>query len=236
MSFCVLQNKTENKKARKELRRRGLDCTESGMARLLRNLKLLKGVNIGAFNKSWDILKTLEFIEQYVQPDEAILEIGAYYSETLCALKRLEYTNLTGVDLNPDIVSMPFQKQIRYIISDFMRTPFAGSSFSAITAISVIEHGFRSADLLSEISRLLKPGGFFIASIDYWPDKIDTDKIKAYGMDWRIFSRDEIKTFFDDAKAYRLKPFGGLKFEASKRNVRWQWKRYTFAWMVLIKN
>ena len=76
-------------------------------------------------------------------------------------LSRLNYRNLTGVDLNPKLVRMPEPDKVRYLVSDFLATPFADASFDAISAISVIEHGFQCDRLLGEISRLLKPAGYF---------------------------------------------------------------------------
>jgi SAM-dependent methyltransferase len=116
-----------------------------------------------------------------------------------------------------------------------MRTPFNDESFDVISAISVIEHGFQPQRLLAEVSRLLKPGGLFIASVDYWQDKIDTSEIKAFGMEWIIFSRDEILAFFEKAQQHGLHPCGNLDFTSVDRPVEWMGKKYTFAWLALRK-
>jgi len=102
-------------------------------------------------------------------------------------LHSLGYEEIFGVDLNEDVVNMPFNDSIKYSVADFKNTFFKSNYFSAITAISVIEHGFESDRLLAEVSRLLKVGGYFIVSVDYWKDKISTDGLTAFGMDWMIF-------------------------------------------------
>ena len=147
----------------------------------------------------------------------------------------MKYTNLTGVDLNPRIKKMPFAGPIRYEVADFMATPFSDVSFGAITAISVIEHGFNSDRLLREISRLLRPGGYFIASFDYWPEKIDTTGTKIFGMDWTIFSREEVLDLVSRAKGYGLEPVGDIALDAGDRVIHWGGKEYTFGWMTLRK-
>lgn len=75
------------------------------------------------------------------------------------------HQRLTEVDLNPDIVKMPHSGAIDYSVGDFLWAPFPDRTFAAVTAISVIEHGFNGEALAAEIARLLMPGGFFIASI-----------------------------------------------------------------------
>jgi len=235
MTVHVLKKEAENNKARIELRSRGLDCTDPWLVRNLRRAKILNGINIGDPCKSWDVLKSLQFIENNVPSDGPILDIGAYASEMLCALQRMKYTHLTGVDVNPNITNMPHTDKIRYLVSDFMHTPFVDASFSAITAISVIEHGFNSRALLAELSRLLRPGGYFIASVDYWPEKIDTSRIKAFGMDWQIFSQADLIALFEEARSFGLTPAGDSEFEAANAVIKWQGKQYTFAWLVLKK-
>ena len=139
-------------------------------------LGFFRGVTVGDVIKSWDVLKTANFLRDRLPPETPVLDIGAYASEILSVLHRMKYSNLTGVDLNPRIKEMPFADHIRYEVADFMATPFPDGSFGAITAISVIEHGFQSERLLREISRLLRPGGYFIASFDYWPEKGGHDR------------------------------------------------------------
>jgi SAM-dependent methyltransferase len=147
----------------------------------------------------------------------------------------MKYSNLTGVDLNPRIREMPFADPIRYEVADLMATPFSDGSFGAITAISVIEHGFRSERLLREISRLLRPGGYFTASFDYWPEKVDTTGMDIFGMDWRIFSKAEVLAFIEEARAYGLSSCGEIDLEAEEKVIHWGGKDYTFAWLALRK-
>jgi SAM-dependent methyltransferase len=197
---------------------------------------LIRSVKVGDEIKSWDVLKTAQFIEKNLSRSAAILDIGAYASEILCILHRRGYSNLTGIDLNPDINHMPYAQKIRYVASDFMHTAFENESFEAITSTSVIEHGFNAPALLAEMSRLLRPGGYFIASFDYWPEKIDTSDTPFFGMDWKIFSKQEVLFFIDEARAYNLAPCGNINLAAEERPVECAERKYTFAWLALQKS
>jgi hypothetical protein len=99
----------------------------------------------------------------------------------------------------------------------------------------VIEHGFRSTALLEEISILLVPGGYFIASFDYWPEKMDTTGILFFDMDWKIFSQQEVLDFIKEAHDYNLVPYGQLDLAANERPIECANKRYTFMWLALRK-
>ena len=166
---------------------------------------------------------------------DPILDIGAFASELLYVLHHLQYSSLTGVDLNPDIKKMAYSDHVRYEVSDFMHTSFAASSFAAITAMSVIEHGFNAKALFSEVSRLLRQRGYFIASLDYWPEKVDTTGISFFGMDWKIFSKQEVQAFLDEAAGYNLYPHGEVDLGGREKPISSANKDYTFAWLVLQK-
>jgi SAM-dependent methyltransferase len=192
-------------------------------------------VSVGDPLKSWDLLQTVTFLEESIGHSAPILDIGAYASAVLPLLHKMGFSNLTGIDLNPDIRKMPFPDSIRYEVGDFTATPFESGFFSAITAVSVIEHGFHRQALLTEMARLLAPGGYFVASLDYWPEKIDTNGISAFGMDWTIFSRDELLAFFEEATRFGMRLPGSVDLEANEKVVHWSGKDYTFAWLVLKK-
>jgi len=235
MSVEVLKSQAENIVSRAEMHRRGIDCTGSLFLRFTRKMGMVRGINVGEYCKSWDVLKTVRFIEDNLPLDAPILDIGAYASEVLCALHRLGYNSLSGVDLNQRLRQMPYADKISYVVSDFLRMAFKNASFSVVTAISVIEHGFQSKELLTELSRIIKQGGFFIASVDYWPDKIDTSGIKSFGMDWIIFSKDALYSFLIEAEKFNFQPCGELNFDALDRVVKWNGKQYTFAWLAMQK-
>ena len=87
--------------------------------------------------------------------------------------------------------------------------------------------------LLTEVSRLLRDDGYFVASFDYWPEKLDTTGTRAFGMDWRIFSRDEVDAFVEQARAFELEPIGPLRVDAKEPVIQWSGRRYSFAWLAL---
>lgn len=235
MSMEVLQSKSEIVSARGRLREMGADVADSVFVARLKRNRLWPGKPLGDQVKSWDAWKTISFIEQNLSKDAAVLDLGAYACEVLPALYQLGYRSLTGVDLNPNIATMPHQDGINYLVGNFLETMLPDGSCDAITAISVIEHGYHPDRLFSEISRLLKPGGFFLASIDYWPDKIDTNGITVFGLDWLIFSREDVGRLFVTAAAYGLEPVGDLQYDAKDALISWQARDYTFAWIVMSK-
>lgn len=238
MTMVVLQDKVQINTARQELDKKGashVDRPDSLLKALLRRLGLVSGVIMGDMIKSWDVLATVEFIEGNVKKSEPILDIGCYASEILASLHKVGYSNLTGADLNPHLNKMPYQDSIRYEVTNFMHTKFADSSFKAITSISVIEHDFNGQALLKEMSRLLQPGGYFIASFDYWPEKIDTTGTQFFGMDWKIFSKEEVANFVNEAAAYGLCPVGEMNYGGKDKPVDCAGKQYTFGWLVLKK-
>lgn len=239
MTMDVLQDKMQINAAREYLNKKGashVDRPDSIIKALLRRFNLVRGVVMGDMIKSWDVHATVDFIESHVKKNEAILDIGCYSSEILASLHKIGYSNLTGADLNPKLNRMPYQESIRYAVTNFMHTQFADSSFKAITSISVIEHDFDGQALLREMSRLLQPGGYFIASFDYWPEKIDTTGTRFFGMDWKIFSKEEVIDFVNQAAAYGLSQVGEMNYGAKDRPIDCAGKQYTFGWLVLKKS
>jgi SAM-dependent methyltransferase len=235
MSLQVLAKSVDNTRARDEIRRRGLDFVTPWFVKVLHKTRIVRGVNVGLLEKSWDVLRTLQFIEQHVGKTTPILDLGAYASEVLCSLHKMGFSDLTGIDLNPTLTRMPHKENIKYVTGDFAHTAFPTETFGAITAISVLEHGFCGPKVFREASRILKTGGYLIGSTDYWPEKIDTSGVMIYGLDWTIFSKDEIVNLIEEAGKHGLVPVGELNFKASEPTVSWLKRDYTFAWFAFQK-
>jgi SAM-dependent methyltransferase len=235
MSMDVLQSKAEIAAARRRLKELGADAADAGIIATLKRKRLWPGNPLGDQVKSWDVWKTVSFIKENLTPADAVLDLGAYCCEILPSLRQLGFTALTGVDFNPKLTDMPYRDSITYQVGDFLKTSLADGSIAAITAISVIEHGYQPERLFSEVSRLLRPGGFFLASIDYWPDKIDTARVKVFGLDWLIFSKTDVEEMFTAAGTHGLEAVGGLNFTAGEPLISWQSRDYTFAWVAMRK-
>lgn len=235
MSMEVLQSKTEIGAARRLLREIGADVADTAVVAILKRIRIWPGKPLGDQVKSWDVWKTVSFIQKNLSNDAAVLDLGAYACEVLPALHQLGFGALTGVDLNPNLSAMPHQETIKYLVGNFLETTLPDGSCDAITAISVIEHGYQPERLLGEVARLLKPGGYFLASIDYWPGKIDTSNIMVFGLDWLIFSSADVESFLATARCHGLEPVGEIRYEAGDALISWQSRDYTFAWVALRK-
>lgn len=184
--------------------------------------------------KAWDLELTLDRIRDSVAPDGCVVDLGAFNSAVLPALDRLGYRDLHGVDLDPAVVYGPHANRIRYHVGDFHSMPFLpDGSCDAVTAISTIEHGWRGIDLLREVARVLRVGGLFVASTDYWPEKIETSGVRAFGLDWMIFSAGEIRELLEHARSVGLVPVGDIQLDADERVIAWKDRHYTFVHMVL---
>jgi len=235
MTLEVLQSEQQIRQGRRILRRRGLSFMPPAWRTWLSRYRPTPGIRVGDDLKSWDVLKTAEFIEQHVAKDDPVLDIGAYASEIAPILARMGYRKVSALDLNPDLPKMPLADRIDYRIGNFLQAPYANGNFAAVTAISVIEHGFDGEKLSAEMSRLLKPGGFFVASFDYWPEKIATNGQDIFGMSWTIFSRPDVENFIATAGMKGLQPVGAMNFGATGKPISCFDRDYTFAWMVLQK-
>ena len=233
--FEVLQNRSQIKKERKEMKLNGRSELKGPLVRWLRRKGLLSGLPIGDLVKSWDVSRTLSFIDENLPKDAAIVDLGSYCSEVPVSLASMGYINVTGVDLNPKNKIMPLADRVRYIVSDYMSTPFGSASFDAITSISAIEHGYDPERLFSEVSRLLKPGGYFIASLDYWPEKINTANTRFFDMTWLIFSEKDVISMLKLANRHGLNPAGELHLNANEKAINCAGFDYTFGWLVLKK-
>lgn len=234
--LCILKNLDEITSARKQLANRGLNVLPTRLENLLRSLRFIKEVAVGDVIKGWDVLKTVDFIGSNLENDASVLDIGAFSSEILPLLVRMGFSDLVGIDLNPRLSDMPSAGIIRYDVGNFLKTSYSGCSFKAISAISVIEHGYEGDRLFQEVARLLVPGGYFIASFDYWPEKTDNGEIQPFSLSWTIFSQEEVMEMIAKAAEFGLEPVGPLDFCAQDKTISWENREYTFAWIVLQKS
>jgi SAM-dependent methyltransferase len=233
-SFAVLQRFEQIEAARLRLVSRGLMAADAQPNPIQSPDPNLRPDPI----KTWDVELALEAIEASVARDDAILDMGSIGCAVLPALSQLGYRRLYGVDLDPRVLQMPFHDVIDYSIQDMNATNFDDASFSAITSISALEHGLHADALWHEVARLLRPGGVFLFSTDYWPEKIDTSTTPLFDLPWTIFDADEIVALVHGAADHGLRPVGGLErtmLAAGEKPIHFLDRDYTFLFGALTR-
>ncbi len=141
------------------MRRSGISCLTPWIRRRLHGLGVADGVLVGDAIKSWDVLKTANFIKDRLSRETPVLDIGAYSSEILPVLHRMKHSNLTGVDLNPRIKEMPFADSIRYEVADFMATPFPIRRSDPLQRSPSSSTAFEASDSCKRFSAFCGRGG-----------------------------------------------------------------------------
>jgi 2-polyprenyl-3-methyl-5-hydroxy-6-metoxy-1,4-benzoquinol methylase len=242
LDFAVLSSRRQIDEAWEKLRARELvdEVPQHPLARIKRSLRLPSAATtlIPDQKKSWDVLRALEAIQRTCAADDPLLDMGSIGCAIPPALHRLGYRAVHGIDLDPQVTEMAHADAVRYRVGDMTATPYDDRSFNAITAISVIEHGFQPEHLLREVSRLLKPGGFFFFSTDYWPEKIDTSHVRLFGMSWEIFSAEQIEGFISVADGVGLAPTAASPTAlraVDGRPISYQGFEYTFLAGALVR-
>lgn len=230
----ILLNEEQIASSRKELVSLGASAITPNIWRKLYRFVPLN-VYIGDYLKSWDVHKTIELILKTQKKDSKIIDIGAFRSEVPVSLSKLGFTNVHALDLNKAVLRMPGRNRVKYIVGDFYQSGFEDSSFDVVTSISVIEHGLDCPKLLQEIARLLRSDGYFVASFDYWWEKVNTDDVSDFGMSWTIFSKSDVISLISEAAKFGLYPIGELNFDCTDAPISWHDRNYTFGWLVLQK-
>jgi SAM-dependent methyltransferase len=228
----ILNHDKEIINSRKILVEKELSFIRSNfLSKLIHKFKL-PILNIGDFRKSWDILNTVNFFKDNVDKQSKILDVGSWHSEIILSLHKMGYRDLYGIDINPMVKKMPFSSQINYHVENFFNNSFSDKSFDAITAISTIEHGYDEEKYFTEFSRLLKKDGKLVISFDYWKQKIETNGIKMFDLDWKIFSENEVNIMIKNVeKKYDLALIGERNFFSENKVIDCAGKNYTFAWL-----
>jgi SAM-dependent methyltransferase len=238
LEFAVLRDQSQILDATANLQRRGLlgPAPEEDLRQRLRR-RLRRDPDPALVAKTWDVERAVDAFAGRLDPSDPILDMGCFACDVLPALKRLGYGNLAGIDFNPAVLEMPYADVIDYKVGDLLSTPWPDGHFAGITAISVIEHGVPDEELCSEISRLLRPGGVFLFTTDYWPQKIATTE-RMFNLDWRIFDQAEIEALLAVAARHDLHPISDPRSvirDTSSPPIHFAGKDYTFLYGAFIR-
>ena len=182
-----------------------------------------------------------------LDPGEPIADLGCGHGFTLEFLRRLGFENLLGIDLSiswrlraREALTMYRERRLtppfRIVRGSISESSIPASSIGLAVSVSTIEHGVDVDRFLADSFRILKPGALLFVTTDYWGERIEVpDSVRAFGMPWRIFDRDQITRLLDSAARIGFEPQENSIPECSGAPVVWQGFTYTFIALLLRK-
>ena len=100
----------------------------------------------------------------------AVLDVGTSTGTNLRMLRDIGYRNVVGLDYSAEAIAFCESKGFGPVEQgDIRAMPFAPESFDLVLATDIIEHIDDDAKALSEIARVLKPGGLVLITVPAFP-------------------------------------------------------------------
>ncbi|GAB0174361.1 MAG: hypothetical protein HHAS10_02400 [Candidatus Altimarinota bacterium] len=113
----------------------------------------------------WIFTKRLTWaVKQCKNHNEAILDAGCGDGRVVRMLSNAGFTNITGIDFNENVTTLSVDNA-RFLCEDLTKTTFEDNVFDTIIILDVLEHFEFLEAPLSELRRILKPGGKLIVSM-----------------------------------------------------------------------
>jgi SAM-dependent methyltransferase len=158
-------------------------------------------------------LLTIRFDQLGLQAGDLVLDAGAGFGRHAFEIAR-RGANIVALDYMADEViatrgtfgamveagEIPEARYVGALQGDATRLPFATGSFDRVITSEVLEHIQDDVAAITELVRVLKPGGTFAATVPTWyPEKINwllSDEYhapKSVGGHVRIYSATELK-------------------------------------------
>ncbi|MBO0728707.1 MAG: glycosyltransferase [Acidimicrobiaceae bacterium] len=179
--------------------------------------------------KNWDALGAVSVILNELGTATRVLDAGAArYSPILPWLSLYGVEGLVGNNL--EFTRTIRHGRARFEPGDITRLAHGEGSFDAVTCMSVIEHGVPLEGFVTEMQRVLRPGGLLVISTDYNQEPVDTTGKYVYGAPVKIFDPDGIRQLVSLADSHDFDLVGPLRLEHEERPVFWKRTglRFTF--------
>jgi SAM-dependent methyltransferase len=173
--------------------------------------------------KNWDAFRAFSFILGRAGRGAAVLDMGSSaYCRILAWLHLYGLRDLHGCDL---VFERSFScGSVEFTRQNIEATNYPARRFDVVTCLSVLEHGVQLDRFFAEVSRVLRPGGYLLLSVDYWDEGLPTGGLvdAEYGCDVRVFTRADISEALRLAARCGFHPVEPVDDSCVKKAVRWE--------------
>lgn len=127
-----------------------------------------ESLKVDPFQRYWHSRRFAEVTKVLTKVRGRVLDIGANdgtFSKVV--LDGTNATELIGLDVIKKTTNWAnkhwkYTRRMRFMVGDAHKLPFKAASFDAVVALEVLEHVFDPMKVLSEIKRVLVPGGYAV--------------------------------------------------------------------------
>ena len=106
----------------------------------------------------------VQIAKKLVGSGKTVLDVGCF-DGTIAAEIAKAGNDVHGIDASETAVKAAREKGVKALLGDIGKDfPFADGMFDAVFAGEVVEHVFELRKMLSEVHRVLKPGGEFVVT------------------------------------------------------------------------
>ena len=124
-------------------------------------VKVMDRVLYPGVQSNWDDDRFRDEILKHVNRDSCLLDLGAGAGIIPKLRFRRQVARVCGVDLDERVLENPHLDEAK--VADAQRIPYNDARFDVVIANNVLEHLEEPANVFQEVSRVLKPGGVFLA-------------------------------------------------------------------------
>jgi SAM-dependent methyltransferase len=133
-----------------------------------------------------------------------VLEVGCGWGELAEWIARKTAAEIVAVDLSPRMVELARERGVDARLADVQQLPFADGEFDCVVAAWMLYHVPDLARGLSEIVRVLRPGGRFVAATNSRLHLIEVRELVGSGPSNLSFSRESgselLASYFADVQ------------------------------------
>ncbi|MEM8867888.1 MAG: methyltransferase domain-containing protein [Verrucomicrobiota bacterium] len=127
---------------------------------------------IADYAKAAESLSRRLYEKAQIHDGDRILDVGCGFGGTISSLnKKFSDLELTGLNIDERQIEVAKasvvpanENDINFVIADAVELPFEDDSFDVVMAVECIFHFSSRKDFLSEVKRVLRPGGRLVLS------------------------------------------------------------------------
>lgn len=153
----------------------------------------------------------LKLVSSLIHDNSVLLDVGCNSGEMGLMFKEVNNCDVYGVDISSSLVKLANGKGIKAVVGDAERLPYKDCSFDCVYLGEMLEHSYNPGGILSDIRRVLKPGGQLVGNTinEIWMSRNipvyrwEDERLHSRQYDTGIM-RNLLKKFFDNIKVKNL--------------------------------